>query len=55
MSVIIDEVVSEAGEPPAAGPVAAAPPAAAAPPVDLDRLAYEMARRRHRAQRLWAD
>jgi hypothetical protein len=55
MSVMIDEVVSEVAEPPAAGTVAAASPGTAAPPLDLDRLAYEMARRRHRAQRLWAD
>jgi hypothetical protein len=54
MSVVIDEVVSEVAEPPVAGTVAAALPGAA-PPLDLDRLAYEMARRRHRAQRLWAD
>ncbi len=55
MSVVIDEVVSEVAEPPVAGAAAAAPSGAAAPPLDLERLAFEMARRRHRAQRLWAD
>lgn len=54
MSVVIDEVIAETSEAPA--PAAAAPAAAAAtPPMDLDRLDYQLARRRHRLERLWAD
>jgi hypothetical protein len=55
MSVVIDEVITESGAAPA--PAAAAVPAASADvePDDLDRLDYELARRRHRAERLWAD
>ena len=53
MPVAIDELVSEVPDAPAASP-AAAPPRTS-PPVDMDRLDYETARRRHRVLRLWAD
>ena len=55
MSVVIDEVISETGEAPAAGPVAAATVSSRPAPIDMDRLDYEARRRRHRAERLWAD
>ena len=55
MSVIIDEVVTD---PPPLAP-ATAPDSkkgsGQARPMDIDRLAYEQERLRHRSQRLWAD
>ena len=56
MSVVIDEVIAESGGPAPAAPATGAEagrPAPRAP--DLDRLDFHMSRRRHRAQRLWAD
>jgi hypothetical protein len=56
MPVVIDEVIAESGGPAPPAPPAGTEggrPASRAP--DLDRLDFHMSRRRHRAQRLWAD
>ena len=56
MSVVIDEVIAEMGEP--APPAHSASGEAAAPAEqteNLDRIAFQMGRRRHRVERLWAD
>ena len=57
MSVVIDEMVHEVGEPApqrsASAPAASGVTARQMP--DLDRLEFQFGRRRHRAERLWAD
>lgn len=58
MSVVIDEVVTDlpaesSRSTPGASAVGGAPGGRRDP--DLDRLGYQLARRRHRRQRLWAD
>lgn len=57
MTVRIDEVVTEVGEEPAAsrGTGGAEGGGASTAALDLDRLDYELGRRRHRRARLWAD
>jgi ribosomal protein L12E/L44/L45/RPP1/RPP2 len=55
MSVVIDEVIAETREAPAPAPAARAPAGAAPQPADLDRFDLQLARRRHRLERLWAD
>ena len=57
MSVVIYEMVHEVGEPApqrsAAAPAASGGAERQLP--DLDRLEFQIGRRRHRAERLWAD
>ena len=56
MGVVVGEVVNEPAPERASG--AAGGSSAAAPrdrEIDLDRLAYGLARRAHRLERLWAD
>jgi ribosomal protein L12E/L44/L45/RPP1/RPP2 len=56
MSVVIDEVIAETGEPaPAPRAASSEASAPAAQPEDADQIAFEMGRRRHRLERLWAD
>lgn len=55
MSVVIDEIISEPAAAPPAAAAAAETPATAAQLPDLERLDHELRRRRHRAERLWAD
>ena len=56
MSVVIDEVIADSGGPaPPAPPTGADGGARTSRTPDLDRLEFHMSRRRHRAQRLWAD
>ncbi len=57
MAVRIDEIVTETAEEPAAdrGAAGAEAGGASSPLEDLDRLEYELERRRHRLARLWAD
>ncbi|HEX8238981.1 MAG TPA: hypothetical protein VF574_04490 [Allosphingosinicella sp.] len=55
MAVMIQEMVTETAEaPPAAPAVPSAAPAGCDEP-DIDKLEYQMARRRTRSARLWAD
>ena len=57
MSVVIDQVETEVGGsavPQRSADIAAAAPGSTQAP-DGDRLAYHLARRRHRVERLWAD
>lgn len=57
MTVRIDEVVTDVAEEPSAarGTGGAEGGGPASPVEDLDRLEYELERRRHRLARLWAD
>ena len=58
MSVVIDEVVTDLPAEPRRSSHGASPSAGATSgrrDPDLDRLGYQLARRRHRRQRLWAD
>lgn len=57
MTVRIDEVVAEVGEEPPAsrGTGTGGEGGTAGGSLDLDRLDYELGRRRHRLARLWAD
>lgn len=57
MTVRIDEIVTEMAEAPPAnrGTGGSEAGGAASPVEDLDRLEYELERRRHRVARLWAD
>jgi len=56
MTVRIDELVTEVAEaPPAQRGTGGESVGAASPIEDLDRLEFELERRRHRLARLWAD
>ena len=57
MTVRIDEVVTDVAEAPSAqrGTGGGEGGGSASPVEDLDRLEYELERRRHRVARLWAD
>lgn len=57
MTVRIDELVTEMAEEPSVqrGTAGAEAGGAASPVEDLDRLEYELDRRRQRLARLWAD
>jgi hypothetical protein len=56
MEVVIEEMVTEtAEEATRAAPAAPSPAGGGSDEPDIDKLDYQMARRRHRAVRLWAD
>jgi hypothetical protein len=58
MSVVIDEVVTDLPAEPSRSAHGASPGGGSQSgrrDPDLDRLGYQLARRRHRRQRLWAD
>ena len=57
MTVRIDEIVTDVAEAPTAqrGIGGDSGGGSASPAEDLDRLEYELERRRHRLARLWAD
>lgn len=56
MAVVIEEMVTEtAEEATRAAPAAPSAAGSGSDEPDIDKLDYQMARRRHRAARLWAD